>query len=72
MKKTIATTETKPDLPTRKRSTPFVVVITFLTIGLLSGCGGGWQADHDVHQDQIRPGVDGSGLTGPDDSRTRL
>jgi len=51
-----------------KRFASFVAV-TLLTLILLSGCGGGWQGDHDTHQDQIRPGTEGSGLTGPSDSR---
>jgi hypothetical protein len=54
----------RPDPSTRKRFASFAAIM-LLTVGLLSGCGSGWQADHDVHQDQIRPGVEGSGLTGP-------
>jgi hypothetical protein len=50
------------------------VLIALLSLVVLSGCGGGWQSDRDVRQDQTRPGIEGSGLNGPvmEDSRTNL
>jgi hypothetical protein len=50
------------------------VLITFLSLGVLSGCGGGWQPDHDARRDQTQPAIEGSGLNGPfmEDSRTHL
>lgn len=48
-------------------------LIVGLSLGLLSGCGGGWQPDpRDVPQSPTRSGIEGSGLTGPEDSRTHL
>jgi len=47
-------------------------LIIFLSLDVLTGCGAGWQPDHDTHQDQIRPGAEGSGLKGPaDDDEVR-
>jgi hypothetical protein len=50
------------------------VLITFLSLVVLGGCGGGWQPDRAVRQDQRRPGIEGSELNGPlmEDSRTHL
>ena len=52
--------------PSRNCRALFAVIV-FLSLAVLSGCGGGWQPDRDMHHDEIRPGVDGSGLTGPAD-----
>ena len=49
------------------------VLIAFASLCVLSGCGGGWQPDRDVRQDQTRPGIEGSGLNGPlENSSTHL
>jgi hypothetical protein len=50
------------------------VIITFLSLELLSGCGGGWQPDpRDMPHDQMKSGIEGSGLNGPmEDSSTHL
>jgi hypothetical protein len=50
------------------------VLITFLSLGILGGCGGGWQPDpRDMPHDQMQSGIEGSGLNGPmEDSRTHL
>jgi hypothetical protein len=48
--------------------------MTFVGLGLLGGCGGGWRPDpRDMPHDQMRSGLEGSGLNGPmEDSRTHL
>jgi hypothetical protein len=51
----------------RQNSRAAFALIIFLTLGVLTGCGAGWQPDRDTHQDQIRPGAEGSGLKGPAD-----
>jgi hypothetical protein len=49
------------------------VLIACLSLGLLGGCGGGWQPDpRDKPQSPAGSGIEGSGLTGPEDSRTNL
>jgi hypothetical protein len=49
------------------------MLIIGLSLGLLAGCGGGWQPDpRDTPRSSTRSGIEGSGLTGPDDSRTNL
>jgi hypothetical protein len=63
---------TELDAAKRNRCALFVL-IAGLGLGLLSGCGGGWQPDpRDMPQSPARSGIEGSGLTGPEDSRTRL
>lgn len=60
------------DAAKRKRRALFVL-IAGLCLGLLSGCGGGWQPDpRDMPQSPARSGLEGSGLTGPEESRTNL
>ena len=52
-----------------------LVLITFVGLGALSGCGAGWQPDpRDMPRDQMQSGIEGSGLNGPsvEDSRTHL
>jgi hypothetical protein len=49
------------------------VLIACLSLGLLSGCGGGWQPDpRDAPKTPARSGIEESGLTGPEDSRINL
>lgn len=49
------------------------VLIACLSLGLLSGCGGGWQPDpRDAPKSPARSSIEGSGLTGPEDSRIDL
>ena len=49
------------------------VLIACLSLGLLSGCGAGWQPDpRDAPKSPARSSIEGSGLTGPEDSRTNL
>gem|GEM_PF-4994837 len=55
-----------------KRRAVFVLIACW-SLGLLSGCGGGWQPDpRDLPHSPARSGIEGSGLTGPEDSRTNL
>jgi hypothetical protein len=55
-----------------KRRAVFVLMAC-LSLGLLGGCGGGWQPDpRDKPQSPARSGIEGSGLIGPEDSRTNL
>jgi hypothetical protein len=50
-----------------------LVLIACLSLGLLSGCGGGWQPDpRDAPKSPARSSVEESGLTGPEDSRINL
>ena len=67
---------TSTKLETAKRNCRAVLVlITSLSLGILSGCGGGWQPDpRDMPQSPARSGIEGSGLNGPvmEDSRTHL
>jgi hypothetical protein len=57
------------DAEKRNRRTLFVL-IAVLSLGLLSGCGSGWQPDpRDRPQSPARSGIEASGLTGPEDSR---
>jgi hypothetical protein len=57
----------------KRNSRPLLVLIAGLSLGLLSGCGGAWQPDpRDMPQSPARSGVEGSGITGPEESRTRL
>jgi hypothetical protein len=52
---------------------PGFVLIACLSVGLLSGCGAGWQPDpRDAPKSPARSGIEGSGLTGPGDSTTNL
>jgi hypothetical protein len=62
------------ELDAEKRNRRALLVLTAgLSLGLLSGCGGAWQPDpRDMPQSPARSGVEGSGLTGPEDSRTHL
>jgi hypothetical protein len=64
---------TELDATNRNRRAAFVL-ITFLSLGVLGGCGGGWQPDRDARPDLTRPGFEGSGLRDPamEDSRTHL
>lgn len=65
-------TFTERDAAKRNRRGLFVL-IAGLSLGLLSGCGGGWQPDpRDRPQSPARSGIEGSGLTGPDDSNANL
>jgi hypothetical protein len=49
------------------------VLIACLSVGLLSGCGAGWQPDpRDAPKTPARSSIEESGLTGPEDSRTNL
>jgi hypothetical protein len=63
-----------PEFDAAKRKRPtLLVLIASLSLGLLSGCGGAWQPDpRDMPKSPAQSGVDGSGLTGPDDSRMYL
>ena len=57
----------------KRNSRPLLVLIAGLSLGLLSGCGGAWQPDpRDMPQSPARSGIEGSGITGPEESRTRL
>jgi len=48
-------------------------LIAGVSLGLLSGCGGGWQPDpRDKPQSPARSGIEGSGLTGPDEAGSNL
>jgi hypothetical protein len=60
-----------PQLALEKRTRPaFLVLIAALSLGILSGCGGAWQPDpRDRPQSPARSGIEGSGITGPNDSR---
>lgn len=52
-----------------------LMLITFVSLGAFSGCGGGWQPDpRDMPHDQMKSDIEGSGLNGPvmEDSRTHL
>jgi hypothetical protein len=61
---------TKLDTDTRNRRTRFVLM-PVLSLVLLSGCGGAWQPDpRDMPQSPARSGIEGSGITGPEESRT--
>jgi hypothetical protein len=63
---------TEIDAETRNRRTLFVL-IAGLSLGFLSGCGGAWQPDpRDMPQSPARSGIEGSGITGPEESRTNL
>src|SRR5438477_7427162 len=43
-----------------------LMLITFAGLGALGGCGGGWQpGPRDKPHDQMRSGIEGSGLNGP-------
>ncbi len=60
---------TELDAKKRTRRTLFVL-LAGLSLGLLTGCGAGWQPDpRDRPQSPARSGIEGSGLTGPNDSR---
>lgn len=57
----------------RRSRRALLVLIAGLGLGLLSGCGGGWQPDpRDKPQSPARSGIEGSGLPGPEDSGTHL
>jgi hypothetical protein len=57
----------------KRNGRPLLVLIAGLSLGLLSGCGGAWQPDpRDMPQSPARSGIEGSGITGPEESRTRL
>lgn len=50
-----------------------IALFALLILGALSGCGGGWQPDpRDTPRSPTRSGTEGSGFTGPGDSRTNL
>ena len=67
---------TSAELDAANRSVRAVLMlITFVSLGTLSGCGGGWQPDpRDMPHDQMKSDIEGSGLNGPvmEDSRTHL
>jgi hypothetical protein len=57
----------------KRKSRPLLVLIAGLSLGLLSGCGGAWQPDpSQMPQSPARSGIEGSGITGPEESRTRM
>lgn len=57
----------------KRNGRPLLVLIAGLSLGLLSGCGGAWQPDpRDMPQSPARSGIEGSGITGPEESRTRM
>jgi hypothetical protein len=63
---------TELDTAMRYRHALFVL-IAGISLGLLSGCGAGWQPDpRDAPKSPARSSIEGSGLTGPEDSRTNL
>jgi len=51
------------------KSRAVLVLIACVSLGVLGGCGGGWQPDR---PDQTRPGVDGSGIYGPSTQDSRI
>lgn len=56
--------------PAKRKRRTLLVLIAGLSLGLLSGCGGAWQPDpRDMPKSPARSGIEGSGLTGPEDSR---
>lgn len=58
---------TESDAAKRNRRVLFVLMAV-LSLGLLSGCGGAWQPDpRDAPHNPS--GIEGSGITGPEDSR---
>lgn len=63
-----------PELDTTRRtSRTLLVLVAGLGLGLLSGCGGAWQPDpRDAPQSPARSGVEGSGIIGPEESRTNI
>jgi hypothetical protein len=57
--------------PEKRNKRMLFVLIAGLSLSLLSGCGGAWQPDpRDAPHSPARSGIEGSGLTGPEDSRT--
>jgi hypothetical protein len=55
------------------KSRAVVILVACLSLGILGGCGGGWQPDpRDAPKTPARSGIEGSGLTGPDDPTTNL
>ncbi|PYJ07098.1 MAG: hypothetical protein DMF06_16690 [Verrucomicrobia bacterium] len=55
------------------RSRAVLALFACVSMGLLGGCGGAWQPDpRDAPKTPARSGIEGSGLTGPEDSRTKL
>lgn len=58
-----------PEFGAAKRNLRTLLVL-IAGLSLLNGCGGGWQPDpRDMPKSPARSGIEGSGLTGPDDSR---
>lgn len=58
----------EPVVANRKDRAVFVL-IACLGLGLLGGCGGGWQPDR---QDTTGPGADGRGIYGPSTEDSRI
>ena len=56
---------------TKRTRRALLLFVAGLSLGLLSGCGGGWQPDpRDAPHNPARSGIEGSGITGPEESRT--
>lgn len=61
---------TELEVEKRNRGTLFVLMAV-LSLGFFGGCGGGWQPDpRDMPRSPMQSGVEGSGITGPEESRT--